>query len=1003
MDACLKPTTLTHFKHTHVGKTLIVCGCGPSLLDLKQPRQFTTIGVNDVGRLFDPTYLLVVNPPRQFTGDRFQYVVQSKARALFTQLDLGPVNAPVVQVQLGCHGGTDTAGDMLPYTQNSPYVAVCLAAYMGAARIGLIGVDFTEHHFFAKTGRHPLSGRLQQIDREYGALAAALRGRGVELLNLSGISRLESLQRCRLEDFTGQQVANKSAVVSAAVSAAFLPTVSATIPAAQSARRVFVVNYRFITCGDVFTDGLRHAAGALNATHAEAYWDDPSLPEKVADFDPDLLLVVHGRRFVQKWGLQRFKAIKTAVWLTDEPYEVDDTAAWSKDFDYVFCNDPNTLGRHTHTNAHYLPMCFDPQVHRAPDTLDRLYQVGFIGGYNTVRERYLLKLAEAGLLSYVVGGPWRALLLRKLCLATNVTARRCAELYQQTRIVINVFRETHQFNAQQVAAHAMNPRIYEALACGAMVVSERRAEVGEVFPELPQFGTADELATTIGGLLHDPGAMEAMRQRCADLLAGHGYQNRLAQVLGMLEPRPLLQAEVPELVPTPVPATVPVKQAPVQRPLPVVHASPEMPPALPAATRRNMLFHIWPVRGNTWRWNVEELKRRMDLFNGRRIVGIVCDERSESADAVQDALAGHGCEFIVGPNDARGEVATFAKMLERVASCDADELTFYAHAKGVKYEPVLPPPVRRWAEVQYAVTLDDWQGLRRQLQQFAMTGIFRRHGRFHNHQNVGDWHYSGTFFWLRHAQVFQRRWAEVPQFYGGVEAWPGVQFRSTETGCMLLDNLRDLPYQERFWRQRGNPAFHQWQTQRKQVPTPADLANPLAFEGYALPRLEHKPAEFEWWLDHLLQRDVKNLLLIGAGWGGEEWHTARRFRDAGRTICITTLITKADRPERLAAADEAARTFGQNLRTLHSSLELAPYFDAVFIDGQHGYRECNADFDAARSLGPQLIGLHDIVDSDWHAQNQCCVSRLWGELKQTYRTEERVGAEWAGIGLVFLS
>ena len=41
------------------------------------------------------------------------------------------------------------------------------------------------------------------------------------------------------------------------------------------------------------------------------------------------------------------------------------------------------------------------------------------------------------------------------------------------------------------------------------------------------------------------------------------------------------------------------------------------------------------------------------------------------------------------------------------------DLTFYAHAKGVKYEPQFPPAVRRWAEVQYAVTLDDWRGAAR--------------------------------------------------------------------------------------------------------------------------------------------------------------------------------------------------------------------------------------------------------------------------------------------------
>ena len=198
-----EPTTqLASYQGAALGQTVVVCGCGPSLNELTQPERFTTIGVNDVGRLFDPTYLVVVNPRSQFKADRFRYVEQSNAQALFTQLDLGPVRAPVVRFRLGRHGGTDTeAADVLHYTQNSPYVAVCLAALMGARRIGLIGVDLTDHHFFASTGRHSLAGRLREIDAEYGRLAAALRNRGIELVNLSSSSRLTSLPRLALSDW----------------------------------------------------------------------------------------------------------------------------------------------------------------------------------------------------------------------------------------------------------------------------------------------------------------------------------------------------------------------------------------------------------------------------------------------------------------------------------------------------------------------------------------------------------------------------------------------------------------------------------------------------------------------------------------------------------------------------------------------------------------------------------------------------------------------------------
>jgi glycosyltransferase involved in cell wall biosynthesis len=146
---------------------------------------------------------VVVNPRPQFKNDRFRYVEESHAQALFTQLDLGRVRPPVVRFKLGTYGGTEVGTDVLPHTQNSPYVAACLAAYMGARQIGLIGVDFTDNHFFGATGRHPLAGRLSEIDAQYGRLARALAARGITLVNLSAISRLRSLPRVRMDNGGG--------------------------------------------------------------------------------------------------------------------------------------------------------------------------------------------------------------------------------------------------------------------------------------------------------------------------------------------------------------------------------------------------------------------------------------------------------------------------------------------------------------------------------------------------------------------------------------------------------------------------------------------------------------------------------------------------------------------------------------------------------------------------------------------------------------------------------
>jgi hypothetical protein len=460
-----------------------------------------------VGRLFDPSYLVVVNPPHQFSGDRFQYVEQSRARALFSHIDLAVTHPCKVRFKLGVRRGTDlTDCDSLPFTSNSPYIALCLAAHMGARRIGLLGVDFTDHHFFAQTGAHPLASRFESINKEYQNLFQALSQRGIEVFNLSRQSRLTGIPKIAPETFFANQA-------------------NSVKPSNPS---VFFVGYKFLSCGRVFDDGLARAADELGLRWDAAQWDDPALSNKVSAFHPDLLFVIHGRKFTAKWRSLASR-YPSAVWLLDEPYEVDNTERYSGAFDTVFVNDPSTL--HRHRNAHYLPTCFDPSAHRWDESEPRTYSVGFIGGANEWRERALSELEAAGLLSYIVGGPWQNPKLNKICLSGNIPAEETAQLYRKTKIVINLFRDKHHFNLAKVPAVSMNPRIYEALACGALVISEHRPEVESVFPELPSFKRQEDLKPLVRKYLDDPALLHQTLEACYRRLTGHSYADRLRDVI----------------------------------------------------------------------------------------------------------------------------------------------------------------------------------------------------------------------------------------------------------------------------------------------------------------------------------------------------------------------------------------------------------------------------------------------------------------------------------------
>lgn len=294
--------------------------------------------------------------------------------------------------------------------------------------------------------------------------------------------------------------------------------------------KVFGVDYQFLSCGSVFTDGLAHAAEELGIDYMHSRWDTADLESRISVFDPDLVFVVHGRHFTSRFlnaGLDVLTPL--GVWLLDEPYEVDDTSRWSLKYDHVFLNDTATLDRHE--NASYLPVCYDPRVHYSDGGL-RPHKVGFIGGGNSTRDRYLGALARAGHLTYVVGGAWADSDVNARCLASgNLTPSNTATLYRGTRIVVNVFREEHHFNSRGTAATSLNPRIYEALACGALVVSEWRPEIDSLVPELPTFQSEAECVELVANLLAHPDEAEAIRLRCAARILPHTYAARLQTVL----------------------------------------------------------------------------------------------------------------------------------------------------------------------------------------------------------------------------------------------------------------------------------------------------------------------------------------------------------------------------------------------------------------------------------------------------------------------------------------
>jgi len=195
---------LSEFNKIHSGKKVIVCGCGKSLFLLKDCHtDFLTIGVNDVPKLFTPTYLVITDHSQRFALPRRKLINESKSKAMFTCVK-GWRSPNMVMFELGSRKIHNLDNEnKVDHFMNSPYAAVGITYKLGFTNIGLIGVDFTKDHFYAKDGHHPLirMRRVGKVDDAYGVLKDELKKRKVNLYNLSDQSVLKKIPKMSLEDF----------------------------------------------------------------------------------------------------------------------------------------------------------------------------------------------------------------------------------------------------------------------------------------------------------------------------------------------------------------------------------------------------------------------------------------------------------------------------------------------------------------------------------------------------------------------------------------------------------------------------------------------------------------------------------------------------------------------------------------------------------------------------------------------------------------------------------
>lgn len=185
---------LAELENIHEGADFIVAGCGPSAQGFVPPEGSIVLGVNDADRYQRCDYLLLANNWNEFPEERQRVIASTPARIVFyhykrIERELAPVlgRERLVSYRFAC-SGLSRRGDGIAFdfSNSSPYIACLAAEYLGARRIGLIGVDLVDHAL----GR---GSRMFRVEKDFRHLVSALADRGVELVNYSQETRLEAV------------------------------------------------------------------------------------------------------------------------------------------------------------------------------------------------------------------------------------------------------------------------------------------------------------------------------------------------------------------------------------------------------------------------------------------------------------------------------------------------------------------------------------------------------------------------------------------------------------------------------------------------------------------------------------------------------------------------------------------------------------------------------------------------------------------------------------------
>jgi spore maturation protein CgeB len=280
----------------------------------------------------------------------------------------------------------------------------------------------------------------------------------------------------------------------------------------------------------------------LKSRAAPAQAVEKRVRRAIEDADPELFLTLYGANI--SGGVLahlRGRGITTANWWLNDPFQFERAMGILPAYDFAFSNARGSLEAYAARglrNVHFLPTACEPGVHRPLPARSPVCDVSFAGDWSAMREQLVAWLAGNGV-DIRIFGPWRRKLARSSPLRSRLehgffTPQRMAEIFAGCRATLNVHTWRGKFD------YGLNPRVFEAAACGVPQLVDWKRELDELFGAGERAGmliyrTDEELFALARSVSARAAELKAAALAAAPAFQrDHSYRARMVELLRVI-------------------------------------------------------------------------------------------------------------------------------------------------------------------------------------------------------------------------------------------------------------------------------------------------------------------------------------------------------------------------------------------------------------------------------------------------------------------------------------